>query len=114
MKRPAKIAGKIVALALSWDGARWPTRNLPTDARVFLAGKSAGESIPSARNLTQLLAEDQIREMRICWVPQLRGGEKVLSEPFPVTGGRRLAFRSVKTVSFGDVLGVVYRRVFED
>ena len=33
-----------------------------------------------------------------------------LPEPFRRSDGKRVAFRAVKTVRFGDILGVVYRR----
>jgi hypothetical protein len=110
MKPPGKTTGKgsVIALALTWDGARRPARALPPKARAFLAGRSG--KIPSARKLAKLFADDQVREIRVCWVPRLKGGGAVLSEPFPTATGMRLAFRSTKTVRFGDILGVVYRR----
>jgi len=112
MKRPQKVAGTapcagvVVALTLTWDGARWPARTLPPKARAFLAGAA----IPSAQKMAELLADDQVREIRVCWVPRLKGGGAVLSEPFQTPAGIRIGFQSVKTVRFGDVLGVIYRR----
>lgn len=124
MKRPRKrqVAGAAVAvdlratvphsvaLALTWDGARWPARTLPPKARAFLAGKSRASAPPSARKVAQLFAADQIKEIRICWVPRLKGGNDVLAEPFPTPAGLRLGFQPVKTIPFGDILGVIYRR----
>jgi hypothetical protein len=104
---PKKNATKI-ALALSWDGARQPLASLPAKARTFLQAK--GFSAPTPRAVAQLLAGDQVAEMRICWVPSVAGGENVLAEPFPAPGGRRVVFRAVKLSRFGDFLGVVYRR----
>jgi len=117
MKRPQKVAGAgrrgksagaVVALALTWDGARWPARTLPPKARAFLADQFG--KIPSAQKTTKLLAGDQIREIRICWVPRLKGGDEVLSEPFQTPAGKRISYQSVKSVRFGDILGVIYRR----
>jgi hypothetical protein len=110
MKRPGKTAGTVVALALTWDGARWPARTLPPKARAFLAGKSRAVAVASSRKLGGLFADDRIREIRICWVPRLKGGGDVLSEPFQAPAEKRIGFRTVKTVRFGDVLGVIYRR----
>jgi len=95
-----------VALALTWDGARWPKRSLPAKAKAFLGDKT----VPSRSSLTRLFTQDQVKEIRICWVPRLKGGVDTLSEPFPTADGKRLPFTAVKTTPFGDVLGVVYRR----
>jgi hypothetical protein len=110
--RPAKAASndRVVALALTWDGARWPVRSLPPRARAFLADKSRRQSTPSAKSVAKLLSDDQVEEIRVCWVPRLKGGDEVLSEPFQAEGGKRLAFRSVKITRLEDYLGVVYRR----
>jgi hypothetical protein len=110
MKHPGKPANKdsVIALALTWDGARWPARTLPPKARAFLARRSG--KIPSARKMAELFADDQVREIRVCWVPRLKGGSAVLSEPFQTPAQTRIGFRAAKTVRFGDVLGVVYRR----
>jgi hypothetical protein len=115
MKHPGKTAGtgSVIALALTWDGARRPARTLPPKARAFLkvkSGKSPGNAIPSARKMAELFADDQVREIRICWVPRLQGGGAVLSEPFQTPAGMRISFQSAKTVRFGDILGVIYRR----
>lgn len=99
---PAKIA-----LALTWDGARWPVASLPPKARAFLGAK--GYATPTRRAAARLLAADEIREMRICWVPRLKGGDNVLAEIFDAPKGRRVPFRVGKMARFGDVLGVVYR-----
>jgi hypothetical protein len=107
-RRRGKSAGAVIALALTWDGARWPVRTLPPKARAFLAGRA--EKIPSARKMVGLFAGDQVRELRVCWVPRLKGGRAVLSEPFQTPAGTRIGFSSVKTVRFGDILGVIYRR----
>jgi hypothetical protein len=99
-----------VALALTWDGARWPTRTLPPKARAFLAGNSRAATIPSARKMADLFADDQVSEIRVCWVPRLKGGDDVLAESFPAFAGKRIGFRAAKSVRFGDILGVTYRR----
>jgi hypothetical protein len=111
-RRRGKSAGAVVALALTWDGARWPTRTLPPKARAFLSGESQGATIPSARKMAELFADDQVREIRVCWVPRLKGGSAVLSESFQTPAATRIGFQSVKTVRFGDVLGVIYRRTY--
>ena len=100
--------GSVVALALTWDGSRWPIQTLPPKARAFLSGSKA----PSAQTLAKLFAEDQIGEIRVCWIPHLKGGWGILSESFQTPTGKRIRFRSVKTVRFGDILGVIYRRRF--
>jgi len=100
----------VAVLALTWDGARCPIRSLPPAARVFLAGKIRRAPALSARKLSVLFADDRIEEIRLCWVPRLKGGEDVLCEPFAAPGGKRLAFRVAKITRFGDVLGVIYRR----
>jgi hypothetical protein len=92
------------AAALSWDGARVPAARLPARARAFL-----GKVTPAAR-MKALLETNAVLEMRICWVPTLAGGDATLCPPFTTKNGRRIAFRLVRTVSFGDVLGAVYRR----
>jgi hypothetical protein len=111
MKQTGKRAssGRAIALALTWDGARWPVRTLPPKARDFLADGSR-IAAPSAREIVKLFADDKIREMRICWVPRLKGGGVVLSESFQTPAGTRIGFQSVKTRRFGDILGVIYRR----
>jgi len=110
MKHLGKTAGKdsLIALALTWDGARWPIRTLPPKARAFLAGSS--RAVPSARKMAELFADDRVKEIRVCWVPRLKGGKAVLAEPFQTAKGTRLAFQSTKTVRFGDILGVIYQK----
>lgn len=105
MKTSARTR-QVVALALTWDGARWPVRLLPSKARAFLREGAT----PSARSLGKLFADDQVKELRICWVPALKGGGDVLAESFAPVDGKRLAFSGTKPKQFGDVLGVVYRR----
>jgi hypothetical protein len=92
------------AAALTWDGARHPARRLPVRARAFLG------PVTPAKKLAALLAQGGPAELRICWVPRLRGGEDVLLPPFETRRGKRLAFRLMRTVAFGPVLGAVYRR----
>jgi hypothetical protein len=92
------------AAALTWDGARFPAARLPAKARKFL-----GPVTPASR-LAALLGQDGAIELRICWVPKLRGGNDVLVPAFKTPGGKRLAFRLARTVPFGDLLGAVYRR----
>ncbi len=92
------------AAALNWDGSRTTTHQLPVRARTFL-----GPITPAAR-LAKTLALGEPLELRICWVPRLRGGPDVLLPPFPTPDGKRLAFHTVRTVPFGAVLGVIYRR----
>ena len=101
---------KRISLALTWDGARWPIRTLPPKARAFLAGKSIAAKNPTAREMAEIFADDQVSEIRICWVPRLKGGEDVLSDPFQTPEGARLGFKAIKTIPFGDTLGVIYRR----
>jgi hypothetical protein len=108
MKRVTSSRRVKVALALTWDGARWPARSLPPKARAFLAAK--GYAVFSPRKMASLFANDEIGEMRICWVPRLKGGDMVLADIFPAPKGRRIPFRAMKPSRFGDVLGVVYRR----
>jgi thymidylate kinase len=116
MKHPGKTAageklkGSVIALALTWDGARWPARTLPPKARAFLTGPS--RVVPSARKMAELFADDRVREIRVCWVPRLKGGSAVLSESFQTPAATRIGFQSVKTVRFGDILGVIYRRTY--
>ncbi len=102
--------GRVIALALTWDGARWPVAALPIKARAFLKGGTPRLSVPTATAVAKLLAEDQVKECRICWVPRLKGGDDVSSVPFPATTGKRIGFRPARLVLFGAVLGVVYRR----
>jgi len=102
-----KSAAKI-ALALTWDGARSPVASLPPKARAFLGAK--GFSSPTRREAARLLAADAVGELRLCWVPKLKGGDDVLAEIFATPKGKRVPFRAVKTTQFGDVLGVTYRR----
>jgi hypothetical protein len=96
---------KRVGLALTWDGARYPARSLPSKVRAFLG---AGAAL-SAAKMAVLFQNDQVRELRICWVPRLQGGDDVLSVPFPMES--RIGFKPVKTLPLGDMLGVVYRRL---
>ena len=110
MKRTGR-RDTVIALAMTWDGARHPTRSLPPKARAFLAGKSHDAAIPLRANVAALFAADHVKEIRVCWVPRLRGGDDVLSEPFPAPSGKRLRFQTARTLRFGDVLGVVYRRI---
>ncbi len=95
---------KRVAAALNWDGSRATARQLPVRARSFLG------PITSATRLAKTVALGEPLELRICWVPHLQGGPDVLVPPFATPDGKRLAFHTVRTVPFGPVLGVVYRR----
>ncbi|MEJ0001141.1 MAG: hypothetical protein WDO13_19470 [Verrucomicrobiota bacterium] len=101
-------AGKSLALALTWDGARWPAARLPAPARTFLRRAAPA---PAADRVARLLAEGKIRELVICWVPRLKGGEPTLADVFTTSDGRRVAFQAVRTVRIGDILGVRYRRL---
>jgi hypothetical protein len=92
------------AAALTWDGARIPARRLPAKARKFLG------AITPALRMKALLEAEETLELRVCWVPRLVGGSATLVAPFATMDGRRIAFRFVRTVVFGDVLGAVYRR----
>jgi hypothetical protein len=105
--KPPSTRNETIALALTWDGARWPIRTLPPKARAFLASSVAA---PSAQEVAQLFQDGQVTELRICWVPRLKGGDNVLSEPFPAPAGVRIAFKPSKIIPFGDVLGVIYKR----
>jgi hypothetical protein len=91
-----------LGFALTWDGARWPANRLPKRARAFLA-----PSVSPARAAAALRA-GKVGELRICWVPRLKGGTAVLCDPFVTPEGKRISFRIAKTVKFGEVLGVVY------
>jgi hypothetical protein len=97
-----------IALALTWDGARWPISSLSAKARAFLGAK--GFSSPARRETARLLAADAVSELRVCWVPRLKGGDNVLAEIFPAPKSKRVPFRATRTARFDDVLGVVYRR----
>jgi len=97
-----------IALALTWDGARWPMASLPAKARAFLRAK--GFSSPTRREIARLLSLDVVKELRLCWVPKLKGGDDTLAEIFTARKGKRVPFRAAKSTPFGDVLGVVYRR----
>ncbi len=99
---------KKVALALTWDGARWPVASLPPKAKAFLAAK--GFSTPTRREAARLLAANAVRELRICWVPRLKGGDNVLADIFSAPNSRRVPFRATKTKHIGDLLGVVFKR----
>ena len=101
---------KRISLGLTWDGARWPIRTLPPKARAFLARKFIAAKNPTAREMAEIFVEDQVSEIRICWVTRLKGGEDVLSDPFQTPEGARLGFKAIKTIPFGDTLGVIYRR----
>jgi hypothetical protein len=103
-----RASPKKMAVALTWDGARWPVRRLGAKARAFLAGGKAVPA-PSGMEMARFFSSDEIAELRICWVPKLAGGDSALTDPFSTSDGKRLAFSAVKTVSLGDVLGVVYR-----
>lgn len=103
-----KRAPTTIALALTWDGARWPVKSLPPKARAFLAQGGAVKP-PSARKLASLFADKAVREIRICWVPRLKGGDDTLCVPFASPDGKRSLFPMAKAVSLGDVLGMVYR-----
>jgi hypothetical protein len=104
----SRAASAKIALALTWDGARWPVASLPPKARTFL--RARGFSSPTRREAARLLAASAVREMRLCWVPRLKGGDDVLAEVFAAPKGKRVPFRAVKTAQFKDVLGVVYQR----
>jgi len=104
-KSPARRA---IALALTWDGARQPVWTLPPRARAFLTGRS--RELPSAQKMAELFAAGEVNEIRVCWVPRLKGGPDALAEPFFTASGKRLSFLPTKATPFGDILGVVYRR----
>jgi hypothetical protein len=108
--KPRATKPQTIALALTWDGARCPVRTLPPKARAFLSGKSPLGPPPLAAKLGKLFAADQVKEIRICFVPRLKGGPGVLTNPFPALHGKRLAFTPTKRARFGDILAVIYRR----
>jgi hypothetical protein len=91
------------AAALTWDGARWPAHRLPAKARAFLGKPTA------PAKLAALLAEKTPHELRICWVPRLKGGSETLSPPFPAPHEKRIPYRLIRTTAFGTILGAVYR-----
>ena len=82
--------------------------SLPPKARAFLGAK--GFSSPTRREAARLLAADAVGEIRLCWVPKLKGGDDVLAEIFAAPKNKRVPFRAVRMAQFGDVLGVVYKR----
>ena len=101
---------QVIALALTWDGARWPVRSLSTKARAFLKGKASSLPAPVPHDVSKLFMNERVQEIRVCWVPRLKGGRETLSEPFATLSGKRLVFRAVEKVSLGEMLGMVYRR----
>ncbi len=104
-----KSAPHRIALALTWDGARWPVQSLPPKARSFLSRGKALKPV-SAKKLAELFSESAPKEIRICWVPCLKGGEDVLCLPFTSFNAKRSRFKIRATHVFGDVLGVIYFR----
>ena len=92
------------SVALSWDGARVPAGKLPSKARAFLG------PITPAKKLAALLSKPEEIELRICWVPRLRGGVDVLVPSFETAHGKRLKFQMTRAVLFGPILGAIYRR----
>jgi hypothetical protein len=110
MKRSTAVRadGPVVALALTWDGVRVSLRNLPWAARKFLG--PAALRVPDAASLGALFAQDGVKEIRVCWVPRLEGGDRVMAAPFSAPRHRRLGFRRARLVTLGDVIGVIYRR----
>jgi hypothetical protein len=59
--------------------------------------------------MANLFANDQVSEIRVCWMPCLKGGDDVLTDSFSTPAGKRIGFRAVKSLRFGDILGVTYR-----
>ena len=109
VKTKGSIHGEeVVGVALTWDGARWPRRSLSAEARKFL-GEAEKETGDKAA-LGKLFGGDRVKEIRVCWVPRLRGGDEVLAGPHQAPDGLRLNFRVVRARRMGDLLGVVYRR----
>jgi hypothetical protein len=106
--RAKEKPGSVVALALTWDGARWPRRSLSAAARAFLG--DGAKKIPGKAELAELFRDDEVKEIRVCWVPRLLGGEETLAAPFHTPDGLRINFRIARTRRMGDGLGVVYRR----
>jgi hypothetical protein len=104
MKR-VETADGAVGVALSWDGARLPRRELPASAREFLAGAPG----VSQRDLTARAKQRRLKEIRICWVPRLRGGKGTLAPPFQTADDKRVLYRVAKIVPIGEMLGVIYR-----
>ena len=111
MKRAAKITGRrVIALALTWDGAHWPVGALSPKARAFLAGPAREPASFTMNALARLFMRDDVDEIRICWTPRLKGGADVLTAPFSAPGNKRVLFQAVRRVRLGDCFGVVYRR----
>jgi hypothetical protein len=100
-----KAGTRRLGVALTWDGARWPRRALPDGAQRFLGGRS-----PGLAELTRRMAADEVDEIRVCWVPRLKGGNETLNGPFVPGDGRRLKFQATNWRRFGEVLAVTYRR----
>jgi|HubBroStandDraft_1064217.scaffolds.fasta_scaffold346653_2 hypothetical protein len=111
MKRaPIRKNRRVIAVALTWDGARWPIRSLPPKVRAFLGDSARKSGSFRIGDPARLFARDDIHEIRVCWVPRLKGGDDVLAAPFPAPGNKRIAFQAVRRVRLGDYFGVVYRR----
>ncbi len=97
-----------IALALTWDGTRWPMASLPPKARSFL--QAPGYTSPTPREAAKLFVANAVAELRLCWIPRLKGGNQVLAEIFPAPKGKRVPFRAKKATRFGDLLGVLYKQ----
>jgi hypothetical protein len=108
MIRAKKTSPLRVAVALAWDGSRCPLRAVPRAARGFLGAKA--KKCPGPAVLADGLNRGLIRELRVCWLPRLQGGEPVLAANFVTGDGRRLNFHAGARRRFGDALVVVYRR----
>ncbi len=105
--KPVAKPSTTISAALAWDGARVSARSLPSAAKKFLAVAPS----TSTQKAAKLFAAGNVREIRICWVPRLQGGDQTLSAPFAALNGKRLAFRAAKTRRYGEILAVVYRRL---
>ena len=107
-----KITGhRVIALALTWDGVRWPVKALSPKARAFLAGPTREPAAFTMNALARFFTRDEVDEIRVCWVPRLKGGDDVLTSSFPAPGNKRIPFKAIRQIRLGENFGVVYRRV---
>jgi riboflavin biosynthesis pyrimidine reductase len=83
-------------------------RALPAGVRKFL--RPSGVSAPSSAQVSRLLQNGELEEIRICWVPVLAGGDQVITLPFPTPRQMRINFRAVSLKQIGDILCAIYRR----
>ncbi len=105
----AEIPCVAVSAALTWDGARYPaTRRLPPVVRHFLA-KSRHPVLlePSSDDITRVIQEQRLAELRVAWVPLLTGDSETLLSTEPIT--KRVPFRLLWSRNVQRHLLAIYR-----